>query len=532
MFRTKERQFKKSIDVEETRRQREAASIQLKSKAREEALLSRRRKVDHSEDAKSPQSKALMAQKMLAELPLLVQNIQSQDADLQVEAAQKIRRLLSIERHPPIDAVIESGVVPRLVQFLQAEQFPKLQFEAAWALTNIASGNSSNTRHVTDHGAVPIFVTLLSSRHANVKEQAVWALGNIAGDSHQLRDLVLSCGAVPPLLALMVPEAPVTMLRNATWTLSNFCRGKPQPEFSYVADALPVLSRVIQSKDPEVLTDACWALSYLSDDPNEDGPHNQKIQKVIDAHVPTRLIQLLLNKNTNVQIPALRTVGNIVTGDDMQTQVVINGGALPSLSALLNSPVRGIKKEACWTISNITAGNADQIQRVIDARIMPYLVNILEVSEFDIKKEAAWAISNATTGGNPQQKRYLADVGVIPGLCSLFEVDDVKIVMIALEGVENILRVGKADAEQKGTVNQYADIVEECGGLDKLEDLQHGDNRQIYDKSVSIIREFFGEEDPVAPGMVPVTTQSGMLAFGAPAAFGGAPGTQPFSFPQ
>ncbi|KAL2345629.1 hypothetical protein Fmac_006914 [Flemingia macrophylla] len=497
--------YKVAVDADEGRRRREDTMVEIRKNRREESLQKKRREGLQSQSMPASLH-STVSEKKLDLLPAMVATVWSDDRNKQFEATTQFRKLLSIERSPPIEEVIQAGVVPRFVEFLMREDFPQLQFEAAWALTNIASGTSENTKVVIEHGAVPIFVKLLGSLSEDVREQAVWALGNVAGDSPRCRDLVLGHGALLPLLAQLNEHAKLSMLRNATWTLSNFCRGKPQPHFDQVKPALPALASLIHSNDEEVLTDSCWALSYLSDGTND------KIQGVIDAGVCTRLIELLVHPSPSVLIPALRTVGNIVTGDDAQTQVIIDHQALPRLQNLLtNNYKKSIKKEACWTISNITAGNKQQIQDVIEANIIPPLVHLLLNAEFDIKKEAAWAISNATSGGSNEQLKYLVGQGCIKPLCDLLICPDPRIVTVCLEGLENILKVGEAEKNISNTdgVNLYAQMIDDAEGLEKIENLQSHDNTEIYEKAVKILETYWIEEDDETMPPGDVASQSG-----------------------
>lgn len=119
-----------------------------------------------------------------------------------------------------------------------------------------------------------------------------------------------------------------------------------------------------------------------------------------------------------------------------------------------------------------------------------------------------------------QPCRFLVSQGCIKPLCDLLTCQDARIVTVALEGLENILKVGEADKELGGgsTQNSYAQNVDEAEGLDKIEQLQNHSKDEIHEKAVKILETYFGFEDEEDQNLAPsVDPNVGQYQFSNPA---------------
>lgn len=494
---------------DELRRKRNEVSVELRKQSRDEQLFKKRN--IGTADLSKPIPECKDSKDFLHVLTMLSS---AEPADW-MHGVRQVRVALTNTKIPPIKEIIQAGLLPKLVTFLSSKyahvRDPEteangcsLHYEAAWALTNIAAGSSEETMEVVRAGAIPYFIALLQSKDLSVCEQVAWALGNIAGDGATLRDEVIRKRAIDPLVALVTSDKPDSFVRNLSWTFSNLCRIKnPPPDFGQLKRCLPTLTRFLNHHDPEVISDACWAFSYISDGPND------KIQAVLDQGVVPRLIELL--SDASLMPPCLRTLGNIVTGTEQQTQSVIDWGGLVKLEPLLRHSKTYVQKEAAWMVSNIAAGSRNQIQALLNLKLITPLLDILRNGEFRAQKEAAWAITNLVKGGAVDQVAAVANAGALEALCGVLTCRDSQVHLVLLDGISAILAAGV----KIGQLERACQTIENCGGLELIDRLHGSANEEVYRAALEIREKYFNDEEK--ENEVPETPDIGVgFTFAAP----------------
>jgi len=229
-----------------------------------------------------------------------------------------------------------------------------------------------------------------------------------------------------------------------------------------------------------------WTISYITE------IDDSMIELVIELGIMKRIVDLL--DKESLQIPALRAIGNIATGSNVQTQHLLNTGILSKLAKLADSESKGLRKETCWVISNIAAGTYSQIEELKKAKLLKKIISRLDDNEMEVKKEAAWALYNAIQCGNDDQVKYLVKYGCIVELCNTLTYPDHHLITVVLDTLNSLLEVGAKISKSMNSnsdENPFALEIERTKGIDAIEMLQDSENDDIYKKSYEIVEKYF-----------------------------------------
>ena len=106
-----------------------------------------------------------------------------------------------------------------------------------------------------------------------------------------------------------------------------------------------------------------------------------------------------------------------------------------------------------------------------------------------MRREAGWVFANATHNADKDQIEKMIKQGIMICLSTLVKESDVPLIKIGLEGLENMIRMGKVIAEQEGTENKILIELENNGIVQVIEKLQEHENNDVYEKALKIVED-------------------------------------------
>lgn len=460
------------------KRQQDNYQIELR-KSKREILSSKNRniqKIYTSENCEYSLNAPLGQDEILSSIPQLLSSTRYEDKK---KATVLIRKLLTSYHGRFELKLISLGILSYIKLWLNKLQISSLLYEASFILANLSSADGCSSILV-ENGFIPLLLKLFDLSHEPTKDNATWALANIGIDCKEYRDKIVENKGLEMILYTAKTTKDREVLEDCIWCLSSLCRVIPVLDYNHLKDIAYFFSEVFEKcENVQVNEDIIWTLSIAYEKCPE-------IEFLCSEKIIIKLCICSDSKSQNLNLPSLRALGNIVSKTRCFTQFMISCDFIAILSKHITSSYFPCVKESLFTLSNIITESQEYLNASLASNIFPHIITLSQSSNEQIQFEAIWVLINSCNLSTIDQ---LIDLGLIEALSNALKIDSSKIRLTALRLINDVLILGNSYNTNSKT-NEFLTQLEQCCGLEIIENLTHCNIKKISSAAENIFKHF------------------------------------------
>lgn len=339
----------------------------------------------------------------------------------------------------------------------------------------LASLSNSSYSHLLTPW-ISTLISLISLSESKIQENLFWILGNIALDSDKNREYILIDDLFNISHLIVSQPQSQFLTKKVCWCLSHCCKGK---FFENQLKTLPFLMLAVKNSFIDIYSEVLWALAHLSD---------KRLEVVSDKECLMSVLKLLKIDFVKFQQPALRVIGNVLSGNEAQVDLLVSIGVIKGLVGCLEHKSKLIRQEAMWAFSNMCT--TKYVKTLASKGVIKKIIDLSITDCPDIQNEAIWCIFNSIFSSDPTSIKDLVDLGILSAVCYLLNLSNNTSKLLLLNGLDRVLRAG-----QELSPNPYLEVLESNGGKETIEHLLMSKNEKVHKKCLRLLSEYFDASD-------------------------------------
>ena len=231
----------------------------------------------------------------------------------------------------------------------------------------------------------------------------------------------------------------------------------------------------------------------------------------------TKITQLTndIDMMENIQMICVKFIGNMLFGDDVQVQILINANVIDFLKLVLKENNVVLLKNAAWCVANIAFGPVGQIATLLKAGIIETIIQI-GINSFDgitnhqyndmkeenylkdLLRETCFSLANVIVNSSFQMITSFINIqncASIYLICFGLELfsDNENLTLQILEAIKKIVKTEDSNDISMSDTSYISILTNNCDIKSKLDRLQTNSNEKIANAAEETYEFIFDE---------------------------------------